>query len=179
VLQVTVFLFIRLPRKLAVKSKRIILKRFHKRSRKRRHGGNNNNNSDDNDVVVIQRDVNECFWMEFEDPPERSNPLQPEMQEFSASHRSGRVLFLGSEEGNVEMDAWIAQEMEFVFGERNTWLGDDHEEAWREMLERGTFWFGSFWANGDHLGSAPEFNGGGQWRRGEERDEIEIYSPRF
>jgi hypothetical protein len=102
--------------------------------------------------------------MEFENPPERSNTLQPEMQELPALHRSGSVLFLGSEEYNVEMDAWIAQDMKFVFGERNTWLGD--EEAWREMLERGTFWFGSFWANGDYLGNAPEFNEGGQWIRG-------------
>lgn len=117
--------------------------------------------------------------MEFDDPAERNNPLQSEMQDLDhAIHRSGRVLFLGSEESNVEMDAWITQDMRFVFGERDTWMRDD-EEAWREMLERGTFWFGSFWANGDYCGTAPEFNGGGQWKRGEERDEIEIYSPRF
>ncbi|XP_078149196.1 uncharacterized protein LOC144544546 [Carex rostrata] len=137
VLQVTIFLFIRLPHKLAVKSKRIILKKLHKRLRLRKRKAGDNNDS----VVVVKRDDNECFWMEFDDPIQRSEP--------PAIRKSGNVLFLGSEEGNDEMNAWIAEDMKFVFGERNACLGD--EEVWREMLERGVFWFGSFWANGDYL----------------------------
>lgn len=147
VLQVTIFLFIRLPHKLAVKSKRIILKKLHKRLRLRKRKDGDNNDS----VVVVKRDDNECFWMEFDDPIPRSEPLQSELRELPATRKSGtgRVLFLGSEEGNDEMNAWIAEDMKFVFGVRNACLGD--EEAWREMLERGVFWFGSFWANGDYL----------------------------
>ncbi|KAJ3692463.1 hypothetical protein LUZ60_012813 [Juncus effusus] len=132
ILQITIFLFIRLPHKLAVKTKRIILRKLHKRSKKRK-----------------LREIQSNGGIEEENTRGRNESLQHELSEFHSICDYRRVLFVGSSEDWIENDSWINQDMEFVNGDRSKWF-EEEKNVWRELIEKeGLFWFGNFWANGD------------------------------
>ncbi|XP_072984082.1 uncharacterized protein [Typha latifolia] len=100
VLQLTVFLFIRLPHKLAVKSKRTF-----RMLRRRSKGGR----------VVAEVELEKGDRM---------------------------VVDQGTHALPFEEERWFPDE-------RRSWIEAD--KVWEELVvEEGLFWFGSFWANGDH-----------------------------
>nr|ACF22700.1 hypothetical protein-4 [Brachypodium distachyon] len=128
VLQITVFLFVRLPRKVVVKSKRIILRRWRHRHRRRagaKTRGLGTVSSDGNGMKHLEELLDGDF----------GGPFGINGTECSDSDSDGW------KEGCFAMDGdgrWKQR----CFAVDNSY----HDGVWEALVEQeGLFWFGSFW----------------------------------
>uniref|UniRef100_A0ACD5ZMA9 Uncharacterized protein n=1 Tax=Avena sativa TaxID=4498 RepID=A0ACD5ZMA9_AVESA len=143
VLQITVFLFIRLPRKVVVKSKRIILRRWHTRRRswKRTGGGPRSGRSTVSSSSSGMRRLQELLDGDF-----------------GATFRNFNGGECGDSDGG---DSWKERCFATMDGDDRDGGGywkercfavddddddDDGDGVWEALMEQeGLFWFGSFW----------------------------------
>ncbi|KAM0875310.1 hypothetical protein ACQ4PT_036856 [Festuca glaucescens] len=137
VLQITVFLFVRLPRKVVVKSKRIILRRWH-RSRRR--------SSSAAAKRGVSRSVSSSGMRRLEELLDG---------DFGATFRN----FSGGECSDSD-DSW--KERCFAMDDESSgdWKercfavdDDDGDGVWEALVQQeGLFWFGSFWGRTEQGG---------------------------
>uniref|UniRef100_A0ACD5YU92 Uncharacterized protein n=1 Tax=Avena sativa TaxID=4498 RepID=A0ACD5YU92_AVESA len=139
VLQITVFLFVRLPKKVVVKSKRIILRRWHSRRRrsKRPGSGSRSVSSSSSGMRRLQELLDGDFGATFR------------------SFNGGECTDSGSDGG----DSWKERCFAAMDGDDRNGGGywkercfavddddDDGDGVWEALMEQeGLFWFGSFW----------------------------------
>ncbi|CAM0944596.1 unnamed protein product [Alopecurus aequalis] len=124
VLQITVFLFVRLPRKVVVKSKRIILRRWHRRRSKRRVSRSGSAASSSG-----MRRLEELLDGDF-----RATFTNINGGECSGSEDSWKErCFAMDDDGGGWKQRCFA-------------VDDDDDGVWEALVEQeGLFWFGSFW----------------------------------
>ncbi|XP_051193066.1 uncharacterized protein [Lolium perenne] len=129
VLQITVFLFVRLPRKVVVKSKRIILRRWHKRrsSAAAKRGRSRSVSSSG------MRSLQELLDGDFEATFRNFHG-----GECSDSDDSWKERCFAMDDDGRDGGGW--KERCFAVDD------DDGDAVWEELVQQeGLFWFGSFW----------------------------------
>lgn len=141
VLQITVFLFVRLPRKVVVRFKRIILRRWHMRRRRsiaafaKRLSRSSSSTASSSGMRRLEELLDGNFGAKFRDI---------KGGECSGSHSDGgdswkeRCFAMDDDDGGG--GGW-KQRCFAVDG-----FNDDDDGVWEALVaQEGLFWFGSFW----------------------------------